>query len=118
MKRLSLTIGLVINDLARNCQAGVLPEGTSSDCRLFEGVSQENITQGLVGDKPLVVTGGLRLNDFFRLSLGALVFKEQNPNPLLTESRLAWAPLVSISIDWNLRGTIRNRVTQEPYPAQ
>ena len=78
-------------------------------------MSQENITQGLVGDKPLVVAGGLRLSDFFRVSVGALVFKESEANPLLGGNRLAWAPLVSFSIDWNLRGALRNRVTQQPF---
>lgn len=113
MKRVSVTIGLAINDLSRNCRFG--DPNDPADCRLFEGVSQENISQGLIDDKAVVVAGGLRLSDFFRVSAGALVFKESEANPLLGGSRLAWAPMLSFSIDWNLRGSLRNRVTQQPF---
>lgn len=100
MKRLSLTIGVVLNELERDGQ--------------FQGLSQENLTQGLIADKPMIAAGGLRLSDFFRVSAGVLVFKDRNPDPLLDESRLAWSPLVSFSIDWDVRDSLRNRLLQRP----
>ncbi len=117
MKRLSLTIGVVVNDLERDCRIDD-PSTGPSDCRLFQGLSQENLTQGLIADKPMLVSGGLRISDFFRFSLGALVFKEPNPDPLVGQNRLAWSPLISFSVDWNVRGFLRNRLSQQPFPAE
>ncbi len=94
-KRLSLTIGITINDLV-------------TEDEQFQGVPI-NDDVGLIAKKPLVFTAGLRLSDFFRVSVGALVFKDKDPNPLIDDSKLAWSPLVSLSIDWNLRGALRNR---------
>ncbi len=101
-KRLSVTIGISIDDLSRDNQ--------------FLPPSQETLTQGLIGNKPLIFAAGLRLSDFMRLSVGALVFKDQDPNPLIDETKLAWSPLVSISIDWNLSGTLKNRFGGAPAP--
>ena len=101
-KRFSLTIGVVLNDLTRDGQ--------------FQGLSQQNLTQGLIADKPMVALVGFRLNSFFRIAAGALVFKDRNPDPLVNESRLAWSPMVSLSIDWDLRGFLRDRLTQRPFP--
>ncbi len=66
----------------------------------------------------MLVSGGLRISDFFRFSLGALVFKEPNPDPLVGQNRLAWSPLISFSVDWNVRGFLRNRLSQQPFPAE
>ena len=68
-----------------------------------ESLESEGQLKGIVGTSPLLVAGGLRLNDFIRLSAGAVIFKDEDPNPLITEEQLAWSPYISISIDWNLR---------------
>lgn len=93
-KRLSLTLGITLRSLEKDKQ--------------FQGIRLED-DLGLIADRPLVVSAGLRLSDFFRLSVGALVFKDRDPDPLIDESKLAWSPLVSLSIDWNVRGALRNR---------
>lgn len=68
-----------------------------------ESLESEGQLKGIVGTSPLLVAGGFRLNDFIRLSAGTVIFKDEDPNPLITEESLAWSPYVSISIDWNLR---------------
>ena len=68
-----------------------------------ESLQSEGQLKGIVGTSPLLVAGGFRLNDFLRLSAGAVVFKDEDPNPLITEEQLSWSPYVSLSIDWNLR---------------
>jgi hypothetical protein len=56
--------------------------------------------KGIVGSSALVVGVGWRLTDVIRLSGGALVFKEENPNPLVTnDTSLAASPYVGISFD-------------------
>jgi hypothetical protein len=100
MKRLSITLGVTVNELVRDGQ--------------FQGLSQDKLTQGLIADRPMVVAAGFRLSDFFRLSAGALVFKDRNPDPLVDERRLAWSPLVSLSIDWDVRNSLRDRLLQRP----
>ncbi len=68
-----------------------------------ESLESEGQLKGIVGTSPLLIAGGFRLNDFIRLSAGTVIFKDEDPNPLITEESLAWSPYVSISIDWNLR---------------
>lgn len=98
-KRLSLTIGITVKSLEK-------PD------KRFQGISLEDDI-GIIADRPLVAAAGLRLSDFFRLSVGALVFKDRDPDPLIDESKLAWSPLVSLSIDWNVRAALRNRFVRQ-----
>lgn len=69
------------------------------------GVTVESIDKlgqrkGIIGSNALVVGVGYRLTDVIRLSVGALVFKEENPNPLVTnDTSLAVSPYVAISFD-------------------
>jgi len=56
--------------------------------------------KGIVGSSALVVGAGWRLTDVMRLSAGVLVFKEENPNPLVTnDTSLAASPYVGFSFD-------------------
>ncbi len=52
-----------------------------------------------------VVGAGLRLNDSLRFTLGGLVFKNEDPNPTISTTSLAWTPFVALSIDWNAKET-------------
>ncbi len=82
-QRLSLTVGLPRDD-----------------------VKGDNF-EPLIQEKPAVVGLGWRLNNFLRLTLaGALVFREQDPNPLVDSKRLAWSPIVGLSLDWNIASTM------------
>lgn len=97
-KRLSVTLGITVRDLMKDGQ--------------FQGVElQDEI--GLIANKPLVVSTGFRLSDFVRISAGALVFKDKNPDPLVNESKLAWLPLVSLSIDYDVWGSMRDRFNRQ-----
>jgi len=56
--------------------------------------------KGIVGSSALVVGAGWRLTDVMRLSAGVLLFKEENPNPLVTnDTSLAASPYVGFSFD-------------------
>lgn len=61
----------------------------------------------LVQGKPALVAVGLRVTDYLRVSWGGLVFEERNPDPLVDEERLAWSPFLSLSLDWNIAGTVQ-----------
>lgn len=78
--RASLTLGITV--------ASIEEDGERSD--LFGGVA------GLVGL-------GYRLTDHFRLSAGTLVFRKDDPNPLVTDRSVALDPFVSLSIDWDVQ---------------
>lgn len=57
-------------------------------------------------DRPLVLGAGLRLNDLLRLTAGGLVFKKENPDPLITSTDgLTATWFVSLSIDWDVRSS-------------
>lgn len=68
-----------------------------------EKLQQDGQVKGIIGTSPLVFAGGIRINEFVRFSVGALVFKDEDPNPTITDESLAWTPYASVSIDWNLR---------------
>jgi hypothetical protein len=65
-----------------------------------ESINKDGQRKGIIGSSALVVGIGCRLTDVIRLSVGALVFKEENPNPLVTDdASLAVSPYVAISFD-------------------
>lgn len=63
--------------------------------------------QGVLMDRSLLLAGGIRVSDHFRLSLGTIVFEETNPDPLVSGEELVWSPFISASVDWNLRSLFK-----------
>jgi len=56
----------------------------------------------LFGNQALLAGAGLRITDTIRLGAGALLFKEKDPNPLVTRFRVASTYYVSLSFDLNV----------------
>jgi hypothetical protein len=68
----------------------------------------------LFGSQALVVGAGLRLTDAARVSVGALVYQENDPNPLVDDLSLTADPFFAVSFDWNVRnllGPLGNAIT-------
>jgi hypothetical protein len=59
----------------------------------------------LFGSQSLVLGGGVRITDVFRISAGGVVFNRRNPNPLIKKDRLATTPYIALSFDVNLART-------------
>ncbi|HEX6097888.1 MAG TPA: hypothetical protein VF432_16295 [Thermoanaerobaculia bacterium] len=55
--------------------------------------------EGLISDRPVLLGGGIRVTDHFRIALGAQLFREDDPDPLITKKSLAATPFISASID-------------------
>jgi hypothetical protein len=90
-KRFSFTVGIPINTISDTQSRTTL---TAGDVTLT----------GVLGDRPLLVGAGLRLNDLVRVSSGVVLFRVVNPNPLITRERLDYSWFLAFSIDWDLRG--------------
>ncbi|HEX5759194.1 MAG TPA: hypothetical protein VF121_08370 [Thermoanaerobaculia bacterium] len=56
----------------------------------------------LFDSNSLLFGAGLRLTDSGRLGVGALVFEERDPNPLVNRDSLTFAPYISLSFDWDI----------------
>jgi hypothetical protein len=66
----------------------------------LESIEKPGERKGIIGSNALVVGVGWRLTDVIRISAGALVFEEENPNPLVTnDTSLAVSPYVGLSFD-------------------
>ena len=50
-------------------------------------------------DTTMLLGGGLRLTEWLRLTVGGLIFKAPDPNPLIDKTRLKMTPFVSMSAD-------------------
>lgn len=71
--------------------------------------------KGIIGSSALVVGAGLRLTDVMRLSAGALIFRSENPNPLVTnDTSLTASPYVGISFDIDVAKKLSNVFTGLP----
>jgi hypothetical protein len=76
---------------------------------LMIGLPQETMSEPgsllpVFQDRPLILGAGLRLNDLLRLTLGGLIFKKEDPDPLVTSSDgLTATWFLSFSIDWDVR---------------
>jgi hypothetical protein len=79
-KRFAFVIGLPYNDLNKTGERS-----------------------GLISSRPLIVGAGFRINDLLRLSGGALIFKQNDPNPLIDRQRIGSTPFFSLSVDWDVR---------------
>src|SRR6185369_38106 len=47
--------------------------------------------KGVLGDRPLLLGAGLRLNDLVRATGGTVLFRVNSPNPLIATERLDYA---------------------------
>ena len=56
----------------------------------------------LFGTQSLLVGAGLRLTDTIRVGVGGLVFKQQDPNPLIDRQTTGRALYFSVSFDLNV----------------
>jgi hypothetical protein len=75
-RRLSLTIGLTVT-----------------------GIADDKTRDDLFGSQSLVLGLGARLTNSVRLTTGALVFKELDPNPLVDNPKLTTTYFFSLSFD-------------------
>lgn len=83
----------------------------------YNDINKPGERSGLVASRPLIVGAGLRINDLLRLSGGALIFKKNDPNPLINRQRIGSTPFVSLSVDWDLKSSflkIFNAATGNP----
>jgi len=64
------------------------------------------IRDNLFGTQALVVGAGLRLTDAARVSVGALVFQENDPNPLVDDLSLTADPFLALSFDFDARSAL------------
>jgi hypothetical protein len=78
---------------------------------LGEVNNQADSLSGVFGNKQLFLGAGLRLTEYLRLGGGVLVYKHQNPNPLIREEKLKGTPYLSLSVDIDAVATIRNMVS-------
>lgn len=69
----------------------------------YDNLDKEGQRMALIQERPLILGAGVRLNDHFRFAVGALVFKEEDPDPLVSSSDLAASPFLSFSVDWDVR---------------
>ncbi len=79
-RRFSLTLGLTLSSIADESSAG----GTQND---------------LFGNQSVMLGAGLRVTDAMRLGAGAIVFKEDDPSPLIAEEKLNTSYYLSFSFD-------------------
>jgi hypothetical protein len=64
------------------------------------------IRDNLFGTQALVVGAGLRLTDAARFAVGALVFEENDPNPLVDDLSLTADPFIALSFDFDARSAL------------
>lgn len=75
-RRVSLTLGLTV-----------------------DGIGDERTRDDLFGNQSLIVGVGARMTGSLRLMVGALVFEERDPNPLVEGDSVAVSPFLSFSFD-------------------
>src|SRR5262249_45263602 len=82
-----------------------IPINAFDETQTVNTLSSSGVTlKGVLGDRPILLGAGLRLNDLVRASGGAVFFRVQNPNPLIATDRVDYSWFVAFSIDWDLRG--------------
>lgn len=69
----------------------------------LDGIAKDGERADLFSDYSVVGGLGCRITESIRLGGGAIVYQELDPNPLIDDEKLAAAPYVSISVDWDVR---------------
>lgn len=88
-RRFAVTLGLTVQSVA---------DGGS-------GTTQTR--QDLFGSQALILGGGLRVTNSFRLGAGAVVFKKKDRNPLVSRYSLASTYYLSLSFDLNVASAFK-----------
>lgn len=67
-----------------------------------DGIGDDTTREDLIGSQSLLVGLGVRLTASMRVTAGAIVFIEKDPNPLVDDDSLAATPFLSLSFDVNV----------------
>jgi len=90
LHRFALTVGLTMDSIADDDAAG-----------------NPRTRDDLFGSQSLLLGAGLRFNRVIRFGAGALVFKEQDPNPLRSDLSVTVSPYVTFSFDLNVASAFK-----------
>jgi hypothetical protein len=89
-------------DLSRRCALLIGLTASSVQRKAGERVLRDDLfatSAGLLG-------AGIRLTDYIRVSAGALLYRKNDPNPLINDMRITADPFVSLSFDWDIKGSL------------
>jgi hypothetical protein len=89
-RRFALTIGVTTSVKDESRRAEDLRPATGDD-----------------GTNSLLLGGGLRVTPSIRGGAGALIFKETDPDPLITQKSVVATPYASLAVDINLGGLLK-----------
>lgn len=67
-----------------------------------DGIGDDTTREDLIGSQSLLIGLGVRLTGSMRLTAGAILFTEKDPNPLVDDDSLAATPFLSLSFDVNV----------------
>jgi hypothetical protein len=65
-------------------------------------------TKGVLDGKGLMVGGGFRATDYLRFGAGAMWVRQNDRNPVVTETHVRAVPYLAASIDLDVAGTLRD----------
>ncbi|HET9227913.1 MAG TPA: hypothetical protein VFR31_14660 [Thermoanaerobaculia bacterium] len=100
MRRFAFTFGVTASGIADG--GGTPPtQGTRED---------------LVNSHSLLLGGGYRLSGSTRLTGGAIVFYELDPNPLKDDRSVSYSPFIALSFDWDVAKLFRGALQQLGLP--
>ncbi len=72
---------------------------------------------GVINSRPLMLGAGFRINDLLRVTGGALLFRVNDPDPLVDRQRIGTTPFFSLSVDWDVRSMFVNIFNAATKPA-
>ena len=100
MRRFAFTFGVTASGIADG--GGNPPtQGTRED---------------LVNSHSLLLGAGYRLSGSTRLTAGAIVFYELDPNPLKDDRSVSYSPFIALSFDWDVAKLFRGALQQLGLP--
>lgn len=95
-RRFSLTFGITLTSIEEQGDGGTtIPASAKTRFDLLQN------------NRSLLLGAGLRVSQSLRLSGGALVLKEKNPNPLISKQSVATVPYVSFSLDFDVASALK-----------
>ena len=95
-RRFALTFGITLNSIEQQGDGGAaLPAGAKTRFDLLQN------------NRSLLLGAGFRVSQSLRLSGGALVLKEKDPNPLISKQSVATVPYVSFSLDFDVASALK-----------
>jgi hypothetical protein len=65
-------------------------------------------TKGVLDGKGILVGCGIRATDYLRLGAGAMFVRQEDRNPVVSDTHLRAVPYVATSIDLDVAGTLRD----------